>query len=130
MNKRQQKKKLSKTKQLRKAVIELNNMLSVELKQNCDILRENSILQDKFELTLDSNKNLRAELENYRRNQKVSYFTKEVAIPKMSLMFNGDAKLEARKALVDAIAQNEEIFELKETDTLLIYKLTCIKRLD
>lgn len=48
----------------------------------------------------------------------------------MSLMFKGDANLEARKVLVDAIALNEEIFELKETDTHLIYKLTCIKRLD
>lgn len=130
MNKRQQKKKLSKTKQLRKATIELNNMLSVALEQNCDIIRENSILQSKYELALDSNKNLRLELENYRRNQKVSYFTKEVAIPKISLLFKGDPNLEARKVLIDAIAQNEEMFELKETDTALIYKLTCVKRLD
>lgn len=129
MNKRQQKKKLSKTKQLRKATIELNNMLSVALEQNCDIIKENSILEAMYKQALDSNMRLKAELGNYKRNQKVSYFTKEIVIPKMPLMFNGDAKLEARKVMVDAIAQNEEIFELKETDTALIYKLTCIKRL-
>lgn len=130
MNKRQQKKKLSKTQQLRK---ELKFALKIQealCTENAQISKLYDDLQLRYDLKTESIKNLKSELENYRRNQKVSYFTKEVAIPKMSLMFKGDAKLEARKVLVDAIAQEKEIFELKETATYILYKLTCIKRLD
>lgn len=132
MNKRQQKKirKPSKTKQLRTELEFALKIQEVLCTENAQISKLYDDLQLRYDLKTESIKNLKAELDNYRRNQKVSYFTKEVAIPKMSLMFKGDAKLEARKVLIDAIAQNEEIFELKETDTLLIYKLTCIKRLD